>query len=276
MAGVAVASRRSLVRIGQPAASLALALLWSWAWWGIAIRSGGTETTIGGLTWLIGGFGPTLGVLYALRGQSIQYRKDFKRRLISWRFPPVFWALALGFAVGPKLISLGIATVAGHSASGEAMSVAEIPFGLIFALIVVWIEEPLWRGTALDAFGSAWLKAALAIGLVWSVWHVPLFAVEGTFQQAELGLGTLDFWVFCTGVVGLSVFLTWIVGRTGSILVAMFTHLAINMNGMLLPDDTTIRILEMAVILLVAAGVIVRERAWKESWRAAMRTSGSQ
>jgi len=229
----------------------------------VAIAAGGTETTLGALSWLVGGFGPTLGVLYALRGQSPAYRKDFRRRLVNWHFAPVFWGLALAFAVGPKLIALGISALSGHNASGEAMSLAEVPAGLIFALIVVWIEEPLWRGTALDAFGPATIKAALIIGAVWSLWHVPLFAIEGTFQQDELGLGTVDFWVFCVGVVGLSVFLTWIVGRTGSILIAMLTHLAINMNGMLLPDDTSVRILEMAVILLVAAALVARTQAWK-------------
>jgi hypothetical protein len=38
--------------------------------------------------------------------------------------------------------------------------------------------------------------------------------------------------------------------------------MAINLNGMLLPDDTTIRALEMAVILLVAVVLISQRRLW--------------
>jgi hypothetical protein len=263
MAQVVALSSTGRLSIRPPGGSLAVAVAWSWLWWGVSIAAGGVETALGGITWLVGGCGPTLGVLHALRGQSAEYRRDFKRRLLNWQFLPVFWAAALAFAVGPKLISLGLAALTGHSAAGESMGLAEIPAALAFGLIVVWIEEPLWRGIALDAFGSARIQAALFIGLVWSLWHVPLFAVTGTFQQDELGLGTLDFWVFCIGVVGLSVFLTWIVACTGSVLIAMFTHLAINMNGMFLPDDTTIRVLEMVVILLVAASLLARRSAWQ-------------
>jgi membrane protease YdiL (CAAX protease family) len=216
------------------------------------------------MTYLIGGFGPTFAVFYYLRRQPAAYRSDFRRRLLSWRFAPVFWVLALTFAVGPKLIALGIAALGGHTASGEAIGLAEVPFALLFTLVAIWIEEPLWRGTALDAFGSARVKAALAIGLVWSAWHIPLFAVGGTFQEDELGLGTVDFFMFLIGIVGLSVFLTWIVGRTGSILIALFTHMAINLNGMLLPDDTTIRALEMAVILVVAVGLVAKRGIWRD------------
>jgi membrane protease YdiL (CAAX protease family) len=251
--------------IPKPGPSLALAVAWSWAWWGISIAAGGTETAAGALTYLIGGFGPTLGVFYYLRGRSHAYRSDFRRRLFNWRVAPVFWGLALAFAVGPKLVSLGIAALGGHTASGEAIGLADVPFALVFTLVAIWIEEPLWRGTALDAFGSNLVKAALVIGLVWSVWHIPLFAVDGTFQEDELGLGTVDFLLFLIGIVGLSVFLTWIVGRTGSILIALFTHMAINLNGMLLPDDTTIRAGEITVILLIAAALIVWKRGWQQA-----------
>jgi hypothetical protein len=98
---------------------------------------------------------------------------------------------------------------------------------------------------------------------------VQIFAVDGTFQEDELGLGTVDFVLFLIGIVGLSVFLTWIVGRTGSILIALFTHMAINLTGMLLPDDTTIRAGEITVILLVAAALV----AWKQGWQSARLTA---
>jgi hypothetical protein len=160
---------------------------WSWVWWSIAIATGGTETALGALTYLIGGFGPTAGVFYYLRRQSSAYRSDFRRRLVNWRVAPLFWGLALAFAAGPKLISLGIAALFGHAASGEAIGLSEVPFALLFILVAIWIEEPLWRGTALDAFGPARVKAALVIGLVWSAWHIPLFAVEGTSRRTNWG-----------------------------------------------------------------------------------------
>jgi hypothetical protein len=55
------------------------------------------------------------------------------------------------------------------------------------------------------------------------------------------------------------VLLTWlVVGSGGSILLAMVAHFLINMTGNFLPDDTTVRVLEMIVIWLVAAVLLYR------------------
>jgi hypothetical protein len=234
------------------------AVAWSWAWWAASIVSGGTETAVGALTYLTGGFGPTVAVILTLRRSSRDYRERFRRRLFDWRVAPGWWAAALALAVFPKLIATGVAALAGHTATGESIGWMDVPFALAFGAIAVSIEEPLWRGVALDKFGAAAVKASLVIGIFWSAWHIPLFAVEGTFQE-ELGLGTVDFFVFLVGVVGLSVFLTWLVlGAGGSIFIAMVTHVAINMTGYLLPDDTTIRLLEMVVIWSAAALMLWR------------------
>jgi hypothetical protein len=98
-------------------------------------------------------------------------------------------------------------------------------------------------------------KSSLVIGAAWSIWHAPLFLVEGTWQHG-LGFGTADFWIFSFAILGLSVMLTWlVVGSGGSILLAMVAHILINMTGEGLPDDTTVRAIEMVLILIVAAGL---------------------
>ena len=144
----------------------------------------------------------------------------------------------------------------------------------LLSTLVVAVEEPLWRGVALDGFGSAATKASLMIGLAWSLWHVPLFFITGTFQH-DLGFASLDFFVFSIGIMGLSVILTWLVVRSGgSILLAMFTHFLINLNGEFLPDDTTIRVLEMCLILLVAAVIFLRMRSGETAQHVAPGVSG--
>jgi hypothetical protein len=241
---------------------LAVALSWSWLWWAASIAFGGVETAAGAATWLVGGLGPAVSVAITLRGSTGAYRASFRQRLLMARVSWKWWLAAAAFAVSPKLIALSIAALGGHKAHGEAVGLAALPATLVFSMIVVAIEEPLWRGVALDSFEKQFFKASLVIGLFWSAWHVPLFAVDGTFQN-DLGLGTVDFWVFALGVVGLSVFLTWLViASGGSIFLAMFTHLLINLNGQLLPDDTTVRVLETGFIWLVAAALILRRADW--------------
>jgi hypothetical protein len=210
----------------------------------------------------MGGLGPAVAVGLSLRRGGAGYRRSFWRRLFMVGTAAAWWLAAAAFAVGPKLLAMAIAALGGHAAGGDAISLATLPPTIVFSVIVVAIEEPLWRGVALDSFRREVVKASLVIGVAWSVWHVPLFAVDGTFQH-DLGLGTLDFFVFSIGVVGLSVFLTWlVVASGGSIFLAMLTHLLINLNGQLLPDDTTIRVLEMGVIWVVAAGLLIGLRPW--------------
>jgi hypothetical protein len=244
---------------------LLAAVAWSWSWWVVSIATGGTETVAGAITYLIGGFGPTVAVVAALWRAPAEYRASFRRRLFMGRVAPVWWLAAVVLAAGPKLVAMAVAAVGGHTASGESITLLAVPVSIAFGLLAVSIEEPLWRGVALDAFGPARAKASLVIGVVWSVWHMPLFAIKGTFQHG-LGLGTLDFWVFSAGVVGLSVMLTWLVtGSGGSILLALATHLFINLTGEFLPDDTTVRVLEMAVIWLVAVVLLSRLLRWERT-----------
>jgi hypothetical protein len=242
----------------RPAPLLLGAIAWSWVWWAVAIAAGGVETTLGGISMLLGAFGPALAVVTAIWRSPPAYRASFRRRLLQWRIGGRWLLAAAVLTAGPKLIAISLAALGGHRASGESITLAAIPMSLAFGTVVVWIEEPLWRGAALDGFKNSVAKASLLIGVAWSIWHMPLFAVEGTFQH-DLGLFTADFWIFSVGVVGLSVFLTWLVIRSGgSILLAMVAHLMINATGEFLPDDTTVRALEMVVIVVVAALLFTR------------------
>jgi hypothetical protein len=45
----------------------------------------------------------------------------------------------------------------------------------------------------------------------------------------------------------------------------MVAHFLINMTGNFLPDDTTVRVLEMIVIWLVAAALLYRLRRWERT-----------
>lgn len=69
------------------------------------------------------------------------------------------------------------------------------------------------------------LVASLILGVVWSVWHLPLFFIEGSYQHDMVGFGTLEFWMFMIGIVPLSVVFTWVYNNTArSILAVILLH----------------------------------------------------
>ncbi len=92
----------------------------------------------------------------------------------------------------------------------------------IAALIAGGNEEPGWRGFALPKMVGhlSPLNASLILGLIWSVWHLPLFTLSGCGGPEK------HFALFTISVVGLSVIMTWLFyrSRMSVIPVMLFTR----------------------------------------------------
>lgn len=105
---------------------------------------------------------------------------------------------------------------------------------LFMATLVPLLEETGWRGYALDRlqFTHSALVASLILGVVWSLWHLPMFFVEGWYHHENIGFLTLEFWMFHIGIVWLSVAFTWVYNNTRrSIIGAIILHAAINFTA---------------------------------------------
>lgn len=105
-----------------------------------------------------------------------------------------------------------------------------------------------WRGLALPLLQRrlAPLWAALLLGVVWGVWHLPAFWLSGTPQS---GWG---FTPFLVGSVCLSVIVTPLFNAArGSILLAVLYHF--QANNPLWPDAQAY---DTVVLVFVAAAVV--------------------
>ncbi len=96
-------------------------------------------------------------------------------------------------------------------------------------------EETGWRGfmlPRLQANRSA-LSAALLLGVVWGLWHIPMYFVPGTGQSETISGGTSPAFAigaFVVWTMGLSVLFTWLFNQTrGSLLVVMLFHASVNL-----------------------------------------------
>lgn len=84
-------------------------------------------------------------------------------------------------------------------------------------------EEIGWRGYALERLQTKWnaLVSGLIVGLVWGLWHLPLFFMPGTSQREF----AIPFGGFLAGMLALSILFTWLHNNThGSIWTAIFFH----------------------------------------------------
>ena len=128
-----------------------------------------------------------------------------------------------------------------------------------FAFVLVWIglgEEPAWRGYALPRLmdGRSPLAAALVLGVLHAVWHLPLFGVE-----YDLGNGV----PWAISVLAVSVVIAWIWVRTGgSLLLPMLLHASNNAVAFVWrwfagPDQLLLWWIWAALWVAVAVGVVV-------------------
>lgn len=110
-----------------------------------------------------------------------------------------------------------------------------VPWASMFLLVLVvggpLGEEPGWRCFAhwrLQArFGP--VRGALLLGLVWGLWHAPLYLIEG-YNHSAGGLRgiLLPYAAFLVFTVAISVPFAWLANRTRSGRVAILAHTFLN------------------------------------------------
>jgi len=234
---------------------------WTWTVWWVAVFAGraSIEAPLS-LLFVLGGLGPTVGSVFVIHRVDPAYRRDFARRL--WdpkRISGVWWLALAAVAVLPAFAGYLAAVAAGRAPIAEStVTFAAVAFNVGFGLAAGAVEEPGWRGVALDSFRNriSPVVAAILVGIPWALWHLPLFFLEGTYQHA-LGFGSARFWLFNVFLLLLSVLYVWLCnGARGSILIAILAHAGTNVAGSLIPQDT-LSDLFRTVVTLFAVVVIV-------------------
>jgi membrane protease YdiL (CAAX protease family) len=174
-------------------------------------------------------------VLAAIEGRKGGVRELLGRFLI-WRVGIQWWAFALLFGVITAVAALYLFNLFGGPEvdwSGLKPLSRIVPSIIMLTIFAGMGEEFGWRGFALSRLQARHngLVSSLIIGLVWGIWHIPLFLTTGTIQhkwQLEAGLipAVLVYTVFC---MAWSIQYTWVFNNTkGSVLLAAVVHGAVN------------------------------------------------
>ncbi|MBN1121558.1 MAG: CPBP family intramembrane metalloprotease [Anaerolineae bacterium] len=224
------------------------------------------EDGMGIVVLLLGVIGPMVtGIAFVYLTQDKEYRREYWKRVISFKRIPGPWYLVI-FLFVPILNCLAalIDVLAGGSGAtwGEAaLNVLTNPLSIIpsimFSSLIPFIEELGWRGYVLDRLQEkrSALVSSIILGVVWSVWHLPLFFVEGTYQ-AGLGVGTPAFWLFFIAIVPLNLPFTWIYNNTNrSTLAVILFHAMVNFTGELIA--VTVRADGFATVLWFVAAIVI-------------------
>jgi membrane protease YdiL (CAAX protease family) len=214
----------------------------------------------------LGVIGPAvMGIAFTYLTRDRDGRRDYWKRVVDFRRIGARWwlvillsaPLANGLAALLDATTGGGGTTWGETALNALANPFAILLSIVFSTLIPFIEELGWRGYVLDRLQDKWsaLVASSILGVIWSLWHLPLFFIQGSYQ-AGLGVGTLAFWSFMIGIVPLTLLFTWIFNNTRrSTLAVILFHGMVNFTGELIA--LSIRADAMATMLwFVAAAAI--------------------
>jgi membrane protease YdiL (CAAX protease family) len=204
-----------------------------------------------------------IGFTYLTRDK--EGRRDYWKRIIDFKRIPGKWYLVIflfvpilnGLAALLDVLTGGNGATWGEAARNVLSDPLSIIPSILFASLIPFIEELGWRGYVLDRLQEkqSALASSLILGVVWSLWHLPLFFVPGSYQ-AGLGVGTLAFWLFMIGIVPLNLPFTWVYNNTGrSILAVILFHSMVNFTGELIALTERADTLSILLWFVVAIGI---------------------
>src|SRR5215218_983173 len=177
--------------------------------------------------------GPTLSAFIMTGATEVRDGvRRLLRRIVLWRVG-LGWYLFVLLGI-PAIIVLSTVVLPGALSSFQASTVPSTLFLYVVAGPVFLFaggpvfEEIGWRGFALPRLQRLYgpLVGSLVLGIIWALWHLPLFLIPS--WDTPHG-NPLDLVLFVIWAVAITIIFTWVFNNTkGSVLLAILAHGSIN------------------------------------------------
>ena len=190
---------------------------------------------------LIGAFAPLLAAI-TLQAREGGWKgiKSFLKNALDFHVKPIFLVLALGLPVVIHLIAHYLALAIGLEVAPTLfpaeISVAPVllavPYFFLMLLIGGGQEEFGWRGYAQEPLQEKYgvIPASMIIGVIWGLWHLPLWFMAGDLHSAY------SFLAFVIMTTSISLIYAWLYNASGKkLIVVIFFHAMNNTAAPLIP-----------------------------------------
>jgi membrane protease YdiL (CAAX protease family) len=219
---------------------------------------------------LIGLFVPAAtAVTTVMASKNAALKADLKAKLIgAFRVKPLVVVAAIVSFFGIIAVSILLSVLAGQSlfqfsfVEGFSFSIGGSS-ALLTIVLAALLEELGWRGYAEDAIASycSWWKESVIFGIVWALWHMPLFLIEGTYHYNILQQSPLYMVNFFVSIMPLGFIITWVyVKNERSIFACMIFHFFVNLLQEKVAMTQTTKCVETLVLFAVAAIVVAANK----------------
>ena len=240
---------RRVIRNRPVLSYFVLTLAYSWVIWApmtmipgpgdIGPAEANTIIWVGVFLMYLGGFGPLVAAAIIVKFGGGDLR-TWVSQILKWRVSLRWWLASLGI---PIVAVAGVSVlyiVLGGPYDFGALTIPLLSYLplLLFTLIFSGglNEEPGWRGLAQPLLQERYsaLTASLMVGVVFALWHLPLFVAPVAPHSDFPFVNTL---LYFPTVVVWSVILGWLYNNSASVLLAMFFHAGLNASAGLIPID---------------------------------------
>ncbi len=222
--------------------------LWAWVLWlPFVLPFFGlyemTETLEGlvMIALMLGAFGPLAAALIlTYREGGFRAIKTFFKRCFNFRIKPIYYVIAVALALGITAIAHYLTNILGIDTLPDSLIPSEIsipiyllivPYMIMMFLVGGGQEEFGWRGYAQDPLQDRFgiIKGSLILGLLWGLWHSPLWLIPNEGHSYYSLIAFLVFttsWSLVIGIIynlsGKKVVIPWIMHAINNLSVPLF------------------------------------------------------
>lgn len=247
----------------RPALFFVLAYLFTWMFWLPAIF---VPENIGIILMLIGLIAPAvISTIFVLASDSEALKQALKNKVfgfykVKWQNVILAIIVFVVIIVASILLSLLFGQSIEQFAFTEDFSFTGVGIAGAFITILVAsiIEEVGWKGYCEDSIGDYmnWFWESMIFGVLWSLWHLPLLFIPGTYQ-AGLMVNPLYVVNFFISGVPMGFIITWVyLVSDRSILACMIFHLFVNFMQEKIAMTPETKCVE-TIVVTVATAIIV-------------------
>lgn len=247
----------------RPVLFFVLAYLFTWMFWIPAIF---VPENIGIILMLIGLIAPAvISTIFVLASDSEALKQDLKNKVfgfykVKWQNVILAIIVFAAIIVASILLSLLFGQSIEQFAFTEDFSFTGVGIAGAFITILVAsiIEEVGWKGYCEDSIGDYmnWFWESMIFGVLWSLWHLPLLFIPGTYQ-AGLMVNPLYVVNFFISGVPMGFIITWVyLVSDRSILACMIFHLFVNFMQEKIAMTPETKCVE-TIVVTVATAIIV-------------------
>ncbi len=190
---------------------------------------------------VIGAFAPLLAAITLVAmDEGWKGIKSFFGKAFDFHIKPVYMILALVLPLVIHLISHYLARAVGLEVANTLFPaelsvspiILAIPYFFLMLLIGGGQEEFGWRGYAQEPLQEkiGVIPASLLIGVIWGIWHLPLWFMAGDMHSAY------SFLAFVMMTTSISLIYAWLYNSSGKkLIVVLFFHAMNNTAAPLIP-----------------------------------------